>query len=102
MKPIHLAIAVATAVLLNACAYPVSSIDQGGATTGIYFPGVPEGARAHVDGIDAGEAILFDGHKAILTISSGNHRVVVSNGEITLYDKNIYVGAGARLAIKVR
>lgn len=96
----RIGLAAATAALLAGCAYPVTTTEQGGPAAGLYFPKVPAGAHAVIDGADAGEAAYFDGHK-LLTVSPGPHRVVVQAGPAKLYDQTVYVGDAARVAIKV-
>ena len=91
------------AILIGACTYPSRTIEQGGNLQGgIYFEGAPAGARVIVDGADAGEAAGFDGSNAILTVVSGTHNVVVMSAGRAIYDQQIYVGSGSRLAIGVQ
>lgn len=101
MKTLRLACALALMAALGACAYPVSTTDQGAAASGLYFPGAPAGARVLVDGADAGETSLYDGRKLVLTLPAGQHRIVVQQGSTRLYDKPVYLGTGSRIAIKV-
>lgn len=93
---------VAAAGLTSACAYPVSTVEQGGASTGIYFKGAVAADEVVVDGAAAGMAAAYDGKKVILTVQPGTHHVTVRSAAGPVYDKDVYVGAGARLAIKVR
>lgn len=86
---------------LFGCAYPVATVEQGGRSSGLYFPEAPAGATVSIDGVGAGEAATFDGRKSPLTIASGPHRVRVEAHGAVLYDQSVYVGPGARLAIKV-
>jgi hypothetical protein len=86
---------------LGACAYPVTTAEQGAAPSGLYFTGVPEDARVLVDMADAGLAAAYDGKKAVLEIKPGRRRVIVQSNSSKLYDQNIYVGPGSRMKIKV-
>jgi hypothetical protein len=92
---------LALAFALSGCAYPVATVEQGAASSGLYFPGAPVGATVSIDGVGAGEAATFDGRKVLLTIATGSHRVRVESAGAVLYDQSVYIGPGARLAIKV-
>jgi hypothetical protein len=90
------------ALALIGCAYPQSTVTQGGGEKGsLYFTRAPLGARVIVDGADAGEASAFDGRVAVLEVTSGPHRVIVRSGAAAVYDKQVYVGSNARVAIEV-
>lgn len=93
--------AILAAGILGGCAYPVSTIEQGGASSGIYFKDAPVGAEALIDGASSGDASAYDGRKAILTVPYGTHRVVVKAGAAVLVDQVVYVGQGQRISIKV-
>ena len=101
MKIARVAVALTSLGLLAACAYPVSTAEQGAASSGLYFPSAPLASRVFVDGVDAGEAATFDGKKTLLVVAPGRHRLVVRQGSTPLYDKQIYIGAGTHIAIKV-
>lgn len=97
------ALAVALAAgAISGCAYPVSTVEQGGASSAIYFKGAPAGAEAFIDGASSGDASVYDGRKAVLAVTSGTRRVVVKSGPVTIFDKVVYIGQGQRVAIKVR
>lgn len=102
MSPLRLLLVTALSGALVSCAYPVTTIEQGGVSAGLYFPNSPVGARVLIDGADAGEAASYDGRKAVLRVEPGKHHVVVSAGSSTFYDRNVYVGGDSRLAIEVR
>lgn len=85
---------------LTACAYPVATLEQGSPASGFYFPGARADARVTLDGAAAGLAATYDGRKALLTAPPGPHRVRILAGGATLYDQSVFLGPGARLAIK--
>jgi hypothetical protein len=88
-------------LLLSACAYPMSSVMQGADGGSLFFPRAAAGVRVYVDGTDMGEAIVYDGQKNVLGVAVGPRRVALRQGGTTLYDRQVYVGAGSRLAIEV-
>jgi hypothetical protein len=94
---------VALACLATAaCTYPSQTIDQGSQSGHLYFLGAVPGNAVAIDGRDAGDASVFDGSDHVLDVSPGPHRVVVTSGGATIYDRQIYVGSDAKLGITVR
>lgn len=93
-------VALTVPLFLAACAYPVTSAEQGAAASGLYFTGAPESALVLVDMADAGLAAVYDGKKAILVVKPGRHHVIVRSGTTTIYDQVVYVGAASRVKIK--
>jgi hypothetical protein len=88
--------------LLGACAaYPKSEANQGGPQSGLYFVNAPANAVVSIDGGAGIDAAVFDGHRRILTVAPGPHRVTVSAGPRILYDKPVSIDAGVRLRIEV-
>lgn len=98
MKPL---IAVSLAFALYGCAYPVSTVSQGSAPTGLFVSGAPAEATLVVDGVLVGLATAFDGKKAMLPVQPGKRHVVVRSSVGVLFDKDIYVGAGSKVAVEL-
>lgn len=90
---------IALAVMLSACAYPTSSVEQGGKETALYFSHAPLEAHVFIDGMDAGLAAPFDGKEAVLAVASGRHLVKVRVGSSVVYEQDIYLGDGVVLKI---
>lgn len=95
-------LAILAAGVLGGCAYPVSTVEQGGASSSVYFKGAPPGSQVFIDGVSSGDAAAYDGRKAVLVVPSGAHRVVVKAGGTLLVDQSVYVGEGQRVSIKVQ
>ena len=93
--------AAALGLFLIGCAYPAGMVEQGGNNGSLYFPRASAGTRVILDGVDAGDAASYDGQKSVLGVMPGPHRVALRQGVATLYDRQIYVGADARMAIEV-
>jgi hypothetical protein len=92
-------IGVATALLITACAYPTSSVVQGGTSSAIFFEAFPPGATVTVDGQYVGTVSDFDGADQTLAVASGTHVVRVADGAAILHDKKVYVGRDSALKI---
>ena len=88
-------------LVAGACAYPVSTVDQGGQVSGVYFPDSPKDLMVSIDGGENIVAIGFDGVKSILKLKPGRHRIVLRrvSGDI-VYNEEIYIGDGARIAVR--
>lgn len=92
---------IALALALAGCAYPVSTVEQGAAASGLYVRFAPAGATLEVDGAPAGQVVVFDGKKAVYPVAPGKHRVVVRGAGGVVFDKDIYVGAGSKVAVEI-
>jgi hypothetical protein len=90
-----------SALLLTGCVYPMSSVGQGANGGSVFFPRANAGLRVFIDGTDMGEALTYDGQRNVLGVAAGPHRVSLSQGGTTIYDRQVYVGADSRLAIEV-
>lgn len=91
MKRLFLSFAV---MLLSACAYPLSSIEQGQDPSAIYFVGAPPGVQVYVDGVLRGDAEDFNGRGAVLQVTQGRHLIELRRGSETILRKEVFVGEG--------
>jgi len=89
------------ALMISACAYPASSVTQGGKVTALYFDHAPAGAQVFVDGVDAGSAELFNGLEATLAVTPGRHVVELRIGGSEVFRKDLFLGDGAVLKVDV-
>ena len=87
------------ALMATACAYPVASSTQGGASSAIYFDAFPPEAAVMVDGQPAGLVSDFDGVGGTLAVAPGTHTVVVTLNGSVVHDKKVYVGRDSALKI---
>ena len=101
MRYLYLTLSLSATLALAACAsFPNETAEQGAASAALYFPNATFGARVSVDGSDAGEASLFDGKWRVLTVTPGNHHVVIKLDSAVLQDQIVFVGMGSRVAVK--
>ena len=100
MRFLNLTVLSLVAVGLANCAYPVSSSVQGSASSVIYFTNVAVGTQVLIDGAPSGDAINFDGTKAVLVVPTGTHRVVLQRDGVVVHQSSVFVGSGSKVAIK--
>ena len=89
-------------MLVAACAYPVTTVEQGSGDASIYFVGAPVGAVAYVDGLPVGDASQYSGDEQVLGVLPGRHHIQVVQGGTVILDQEIYVGADTNTAINVQ
>lgn len=88
--------------LLSACSYPTTTVNQGAVASSLYVPSAPADAVLWIDGVNKGLASTYNGKKkARYPISAGRHRVKIVGTSGTLVEKDIYVEAGASVAVEV-
>lgn len=86
---------------LSACAYPGSSVSQGGNDTALYFSSVPENAHVFVDGVDAGPAEGLDGAMAALRVTPGRHLVELRIGNTSVFKTELFLDDGVTMKVNV-
>ena len=89
------------ALMISACAYPSSSVTQGGKVTALYFDHAPVGAQVFVDGADAGLAEQFNGLEATLAVTPGRHIVELRMDGAEIFRTDLFLGDGAVLRVDV-
>lgn len=94
-------IALGVMMLVSACAYPVSKSVQTSEQSAIYFTGNLEGALVQVDGVAAGPVIQYNGVDAVLTVPFGAHKVEVMRNGYPALSRDVFVGRGQQLEIKL-
>lgn len=86
-------------LVVAACAYPTSTVVQGGTSSAIYFEAFPEDAVVTVDGQSVGTVGDFDGLGQTLAVVPGTHLVQVIHFGNVLHDKKVFVGRDSALKI---
>jgi len=94
-------VALPLALALAGCAYPVSTVQQGSTPAVLFVPTAPLDAVLVVDGVAVGQAASFDGKRTVLPVQPGKHHVVVRGASSVLFDQDIYVGAGSKVAVEL-
>ena len=94
-------IALGIMMLGSGCAYPVSKSVQTSEQSAIYFTGNLEGASVQVDGVPAGPVIQYNGVDALLTLPFGTHKVEVRRNGNPVLSREVFVGRGQQLEIKI-
>lgn len=82
-------------IFLVACAYPKSQIAVKDPRPTISVSGAPADAVLYVDGLDMGEAALYDGVKKTLLLEPGMHHIEVKLGGNTLLSRKAFLDEGA-------
>lgn len=93
------AASLATSLVIAACAYPTSTVVQGGTSSAIYFEAFPADAVVMVGGQSVGTVGDFDGSDQTLAVAPGTHLVQVIHGGSVLHDKKVFVGRDSALKI---
>ena len=92
---------LALAVVLSACSYPKSAINQGVVDARFYVTPDFQTGRVYVDGVDRGDVTSFDGKKdRFISVSPGKHLIEIKNEGGTVYKKYIYAHESSTSAIK--
>lgn len=100
-KLLTLSVAVICLIAVTSCAYPTSSLHQGGQRPAIGFSGAPPSAVVFVDGMEMGQASRYDGGEHVLIVESGPHSVSLKQDGNVIYKKSIYLGSGETRIIEV-
>lgn len=85
-----------------ACSYPAEKVLQGGADPTVAFAGAPPGAIVEIDGLDRGQASLYDGRKQALSITPGRHIVIVRRGGAVLLEREVVAVSGSAIVLNLQ
>jgi hypothetical protein len=89
------------ALVLSACSYPKSAINQGVVDARLYVTTDFLTGRVYVDGVDRGDVTAFDGKKDhFIQVSPGKHLVEIRNEGGVVYKKYLYAHENSTSAIK--
>ncbi|MBB3224415.1 hypothetical protein [Pseudoduganella umbonata] len=92
---------IVMAVALAGCALPTTDVKTGSLRPALAVQGAPAGALLYVDGIQIGEAALYDGKARKVMIEEGAHRIEVKQGATLLHTQQIFAGAGETAVVVV-
>jgi len=85
---------VLTVVWVTGCTYPNSKVTRAENRPALAIEGAPVGSVLEVDGINHGDASVFNGDPTTLLIESCSHKVRVLHGTNVLLSQDIYVSNG--------
>lgn len=94
-------LAMTAGALLSACAYPITTVSQGGASSSLNFMSLPADATIVVDGATAGKAGDFSGRR-VLAVTPGTHRVRVEASGAVIVDRDYYVGRDSSVKVEAQ
>ncbi len=70
---------------------PVTNVQAVDSRPTLSFVNAPKGAVVLVDGINMGEAALYNGSPKVLTVQSGTHDVVISMNGSSIFEQTVFV-----------
>ena len=89
---------ITATLLVGACAYPTSSIEQGTEAGHLHFVGAAPGASILVDGQNRG--VIGASGSSTVDVQPGRHEVgEASGGGAVIFHREYDVGAGATVEI---
>jgi hypothetical protein len=82
-------------VWVTSCTYPdTRMVTRGENRPALAIEGAPVGSVLEVDGINHGDASVYNGDPTTLLIESGSHKVRVLQGTNVLLSQDVYVSNG--------
>lgn len=81
-------------VWVTSCTYPNSKVTRGENRPALAIEGAPVGSVLEVDGINHGDASVYNGDPTTLLIEPGSHKVRVLQGTNVLLSQDVYVSNG--------
>jgi len=88
-------------LLVCSCSYPTSEVRVLDDRPTIVVENAPKGALLFVDGLDMGQAGLYDGRKNALILEPGTHEIEVMNQGNVIHSERIFLGDGESKTLKV-
>ena len=88
-------------LLLAGCAYPTSSVKVLDDRPSILVQNAPQDAVLLVDGLEMGQARLYDGSNKVLLLEPGTHRVEVKSQGTLIHSEKIFLGDGETKTLSV-
>ncbi len=87
-------------VFLGGCAYPTGTVTSPDDRARIAITNAPYGALLIVDGLEMGEAKLYDGKKSVLLIEPGSHVIQVIHLGEELVSESVFLEQGQTKTFK--
>lgn len=88
-------------LLMYGCAYPTSSVRVLDDRPSLVLKNAPQDAVLLVDGLDMGQASLYDGREKALLLEPGTHKVEVMRQGTLIHSEKIFLGDGETKTINV-
>lgn len=96
MRSVRIAIALALAAQLAACAAPHGQVSSGTTRPTLGFVGQPPGTVIKVDGLPLDPNVTVDGAMTVVRVEEGVHRVQVERNGTVVHQEQIYLSGGER------
>jgi hypothetical protein len=88
-------------LLVYGCHYPTSEVRVLDDRPTIVIQNAPKGAFLFVDGLNMGQARLYDGREKALVLEPGTHEIEVTSQGNVIHSERVFLGDGELKTLKV-
>jgi hypothetical protein len=88
-------------LLVYGCHYPTSEVRVLDDRPSIVIQNAPIGAFLFVDGLNMGQARLYDGRERALLVEPGTHKIEVMSQDNVIHSERVFLGDGELKTLKV-